>query len=330
MAKREVHDAIVSRNIDNSLGTKLRGSVFFIAPSLFKGEYPYPAEPLFQYASADGAGFFTVPKVNDRIEVEIMVDDGTDDFSDIEIPEPRYRAMVYTDSADIAREFKKNYPFRMGFRTNSGHTLIFDDSNKNKELWLEHDFGSRIKMSKNGNISIKGRNVTTRDLKDETKDIEAAEFEELLFDFENKTIKLHDHFGNIFLLNSDGIKATDTNGNVITMDALGIKATDFSSNNITMVAAGTTITDANGNTVVMSSDGVKATESGGGELNLASGKVALGNGDELLALISDLITAVGSLTALSPVGPCAPLTAAPQWSAVSTIKGKIDVIKGTL
>lgn len=57
---------------------------------------------------------------------------------------------------------------------------------------------------------------------------------------------------------------------------------------------------------------------------------AIGNGTvELLKEIADLATALGQLTALSPMGPCAPLQSAPQWAAVQTHLAKIQSITGT-
>ena len=102
MAKKEIHNAIVTRNTDLDLGVALRGGVFFNAPTLFDGEYPEPAMPCFPFASTKGAGLFFIPQVGDEIEVEILVDDGTFDTSDVEVPEPRWRCMIYSAAADIA------------------------------------------------------------------------------------------------------------------------------------------------------------------------------------------------------------------------------------
>jgi len=179
MAVKQVHNGIVTRNVVSAskainrlggvasqignfnnkiqgaagvLSSSLRGAVFFDAPSLFSGEYPIAAEPCFPYASSpNGAGMFWVPKVGDEIEVEILTDDGSFDTSDVQLPEPRYRCMVYSDAADIAEEFRVNYPNRMGWKTNSGHILLFDDtvgqsfvqlrSSKGHELLLEETSG---------------------------------------------------------------------------------------------------------------------------------------------------------------------------------------------
>ena len=73
MAEKQIHNAIVTRVEDDDIGLKLRGGVFFESPSLFEGEYPYPAFPCFSFASKNGAGIFFVPAVDDEIEVERVV-----------------------------------------------------------------------------------------------------------------------------------------------------------------------------------------------------------------------------------------------------------------
>lgn len=151
MAKKEIHNAIVTRNTDIDLGVALRGGVFFNAPTLFDGEYPDPAFPCFPFASVKGAGLFFVPQVGDEIEVEILVDDGTSDTSDVEVPEPRWRCMVYSSSADIAEEFKKNYTRRMGWKSNSGHLFLFDDKEGEELVQLSHKIGTILQWDKDGN-----------------------------------------------------------------------------------------------------------------------------------------------------------------------------------
>ena len=151
MAKREIHNAIVTRNTDIDVGVALRGGVFFNAPTLFDGEYPDPAFPCFPFASVKGAGIFFVPQVGDEIEIEILVDDGTFDTSDVEVPEPRWRCMIYSAAADIADEFKINYTRRMGWKSNSGHLFLFDDKEGEELVQLSHKIGTILQWDKDGN-----------------------------------------------------------------------------------------------------------------------------------------------------------------------------------
>lgn len=157
MAKREIHNAIVTRNVDPDLdpelGETLKGAVFFEAKTLFEGEYPTPALPCFPHAGANGAGFFFVPEVGDEIEVEIYVDDPNSpyDTTDTELPEPRWRCMVYSDAADIDDEFKVNYPNRMGWKSKTGNMLMFDDTEGEELVRLAHMVGTVIEMDRAGN-----------------------------------------------------------------------------------------------------------------------------------------------------------------------------------
>jgi len=96
------------------------------------------------------------------------------------------------------------------------------------------------------------------------------------------------------------------------------------------------ITIINKDTVLNSANSIKETTKdysidATATYKLRSPKIAIGmGGTELLDQITKLIDAVGMLTAISPLGPCAPLTAAPQWSGVTKVKSAISGIKGSL
>jgi len=64
---------------------------------------------------------------------------------------------------------------------------------------------------------------------------------------------------------------------------------------------------------------------------IKSPKIAFGTDSiELLDQIIKHIDALGTVTPISPVGPCAPMRSSPQWPAVDEIKNKINSIKGTV
>lgn len=91
-----------------------------------------------------------------------------------------------------------------------------------------------------------------------------------------------------------------------------------------------TITSA---AVNISSDAVqiKGSESvfiDGAEVSL-NGKISIGSGSvELLETLAKLVDALGDIVVTSPVGTCTPIKAAPTWSAVEELKGKIEQITG--
>ena len=66
-------------------------------------------------------------------------------------------------------------------------------------------------------------------------------------------------------------------------------------------------------------------------VKIKSPKVAIGSdGTELLEQIAKLIDALGQVQTISPVGPCTPLQATPQWSQVMSVQSKIKDITGSL
>ncbi len=277
----EEHDAIVTRNFDDDEGIEgLRGSVFFQSDTLIEDtEYPIPATPCFPYASAafetangneltGGAGFFFVPKPDDFITVRLE--------DAIEHPNPTYLCMFYNDVTDIAREWKKNYANRMGWKTNSGHILLFDDTKKQQLVKLEHTFGSNLVMGSNGNISLKSRNVTKRDRKDEAKDTEAATFHELLLDYENKLISLTDKFNN----------------NVMTFDENGMKFVDKNTNQVILSSDGIKLQDVNGHILDMKAGSVDLTAAGAMNLTASGNLVATGAQIQLNGSTGDVLTTI--------------------------------------
>lgn len=64
---------------------------------------------------------------------------------------------------------------------------------------------------------------------------------------------------------------------------------------------------------------------------IKSPKIALGTDSiELLDMIVKLIDAMSKVQPISPLGPCTPLIATPQWPDIETIKSKITEIKGSI
>jgi hypothetical protein len=65
-------------------------------------------------------------------------------------------------------------------------------------------------------------------------------------------------------------------------------------------------------------------------IKLKSPKIAIGKeGNELLQQIFKLVEALGMVKPISPLGPCTPLMATPEWPDVKQIQSKIKEITGT-
>jgi len=192
MAK-EYHIGIVTRNIIKASGitsftktakesSSLQGAVYFQAETLYEGEYPEPARPCFGYASALGAGLFWVPKVGDTLLIEID--------NSLDIPDPRYIASEYTNDYDIHRDFKKNYPWRLGWFTNCGHRLVWDDKEDEEQIYFEHTFGGRYNFKKDGSYELWIREITDRDEKDEEKDKYEEDWYKQFLDYTEKMFQM--------------------------------------------------------------------------------------------------------------------------------------------
>jgi len=66
-------------------------------------------------------------------------------------------------------------------------------------------------------------------------------------------------------------------------------------------------------------------------VKIKSDKIAIGkNGVELLDQLSKMLDELGKVKPISPVGPCTPLMATPEWSGVKAVQQKIKEITGSL
>jgi len=288
MAKKEVHNAIVTRNTDEDLGEGLRGAIFFEAATLFEGEYPLPAEPCFPFAGSGdvGSGMFWVPEVGDEIEVEVLVhDDNTPyDTSDAELPEPRYRCMVYSVNADIADEFKINYPKRMGWKSRSGHIWLFDDQEDKGRIEINSAAGHSFIM-------------------DDTKGKEQ--------------IALRHVLGALIQIDKKGsIKMIGTDGGYIFMNAESGEISALTKDGAMLKLKGDALlSDKDGNTIGIEGGTMQILTKedlilNGAVINLESGSVNIGKNAFFSAVISEnlstLFDAHFHITAVGPSGPPAP------------------------
>lgn len=153
---KEYYIAIVTRNVEKATGKTddaqtaavssktLMGAVYFQCNNMGDGEYPIPARPTFGFAGLNGGGLFWVPKVGDYIMV--MFDTQMDQ------PQPYYICSLYTTpDTPMHEEWEVNYPNRMGLISNVGHKLIFDDTEYDELIRIEHALGNMIEMDYGGN-----------------------------------------------------------------------------------------------------------------------------------------------------------------------------------
>lgn len=120
-------------------------------------DYPAWVEPMFPVLfSSDGdrvnAGWFAVPSVGATVEIEIAVASSHDQVpgqTEQTDPDPRWKACILRAGDSVPPEFLPNYPQRRGYKTSSGHILIFDDS-PNGDVVLSNRSGMQLSLGANG------------------------------------------------------------------------------------------------------------------------------------------------------------------------------------
>ena len=141
---RERHYGEVTRVIDFTLGSYARGKFYFKSETLSGGiEYPIPIEVRFPLAGPSGEGFFWVPQVGSLVELEI------DKANEHALP--KLVGYLYNTEDDIAEEFKINYPYRMGFRSRSGHIWLWDTLAGQEFTSFYHPSGTGFEVDFLGN-----------------------------------------------------------------------------------------------------------------------------------------------------------------------------------
>lgn len=246
-------------------------------------------------------GSFSVPDVGDVVYVEC--DCGYETH-----PIAWGNLNKQTDGEpDYPEEFQRVTPSNRGFFTPGGHLIELDDGKGTES----EGQGVRITTANGNKISV---------LEDSTAPsglitIETSGGSKITIDGEQDSIQLTTSSGNSLELSADNGFTTD-------------------------VSEGqATISQNDGQVEVTGQESVTLKDGVGAELNLKSGKVALGNSSaELLDLINQalaqLITLTQTLSVEAPAGFGAVLVGAPTYLQVNTelttIQTQLGTIKGSL
>jgi hypothetical protein len=146
MPKKEYHEGIVVDNLD----PEKRARIKVTCPTIVEGEALGDwIEPIFPFVdSEERAGWFFVPSVNSSIRIEIE----SEENSEANGIEARWMCTLYPENS-VPEEFQENYPERRGFKTKSGHLLMFDD--QDETVTIRSSSGSEIHITQSGRIELK-------------------------------------------------------------------------------------------------------------------------------------------------------------------------------
>lgn len=233
--QREVHIAIVTDNDDPEKRGRVKvscGSLMGFDESGEPAEYPNWVEPSFPLLlSSDGkkasAGFFGVPNVGVDIEIEITARSDEDQYpgqASLCNPDPRWRTCLMVQGDKLDDDFKKNYPFRFGIASSSGHKLIFDDKDGEEQIILKHKLNGFLNFDKKGSFIV------------------ATHAKHLFYmNAETGEITILDPKSNMITLTKDGIVIADGKGTFVSWGSSGLQvvtpvAVTIQANDVNVIA----------------------------------------------------------------------------------------------
>jgi uncharacterized protein involved in type VI secretion and phage assembly len=172
-----------------------RGRVKVLVPSVLGDNQSQWAEPAFPYGGGKGFGWIAVPPVDSAVFVEFIEGDAS---------APVWTGALWRTAGEVASDHKGQETKL--FRSESGHRLVFDDSDGGEKLVLHSAKDGIVEMDEQGSIAItdsKGAHVT--------------------LDASSGEIVIEDSNGNSITLSSSGIAWSDSAGNKIETTAGGIE-----------------------------------------------------------------------------------------------------------
>lgn len=110
-----------------------RGRIKARVPALLGDDNTDWAEPCFPYAGSDVGDVF-IPEIDDMVWMEFEAGD---------INKPIWVGSPLAQQ-DTPSDIKDNYPEQHIIKTDSGHKIIFDDSEDDPRLIIEHESGTSV------------------------------------------------------------------------------------------------------------------------------------------------------------------------------------------
>lgn len=172
-----------------------RGRIKVLVPSIFGDSKSQWAEPAFPYGGGKGFGWVAVPPVDAAVFVEFIEGDPS---------APVWTGAMWRTVDEVAEDHTGQET--KVFRTESGHRLVFDDTDGSEKITLHSSADAEVGMDEQGSIA-----VTSSDGAHVTLDASSGE------------IQIEDANGNSITLSSSGIAWADAAGNTIETTAGGIQ-----------------------------------------------------------------------------------------------------------
>ena len=142
-----------------------RGRIMVTCPDLLADTDENSVLPMWVEPAHDW-GVFTIPNVDEQVEIEVVEHGSHDEISgqssleglDVRWRGKRHYSTEATPPTPIHDDFKTNYGKRRGFATPFGHVLVFDDTEGSPEInlaWTGSD-GKRSKLiiDKDGTVTL--------------------------------------------------------------------------------------------------------------------------------------------------------------------------------
>lgn len=196
-------------------------------------EHPAWIEPQFSVMlTEDGtvttSGFFALPNIGSTVVISINENHSTDRVlseSSILSPEPRWECALLKAGDELAQDFKKNYPLRLGLRSSTGHILLMDDTMTDADHKVLLANGGKGKDGSGCYVSLGGDGSVT---------IGTPSGHLVFLDDPNKAITVLDPHSNMISLQEGNITiAEGKKGTMINLGANGLLITTSENANIT-------------------------------------------------------------------------------------------------
>jgi uncharacterized protein involved in type VI secretion and phage assembly len=180
--------------VDNA-DPETRGRIKLRVPSVLGEAATDWALPCMPYGGAEGLGMLHVPPVGAQVFVEFLEGD---------VSAPVWTGTFWRQSGETPEDYSG--PDTKVIRTDSGHVLIFDDTDGEETITLKSTADAQVVMDHEGSLALTDASGGT-----------------VILDANAMELTVRDANGNEIVMSASGIDCTDANGNKITATGAGVE-----------------------------------------------------------------------------------------------------------